>query len=62
METINKELLTVAEVSKLLKVSKQTVHNLIRDGLPWFKIGTEKGYRVDKNELNVWIESRREAR
>lgn len=54
MET-NEELLTVQDIVKNLRVSKDTVYNWInKAGLPVIRIG--RVIRIRKVELDKWIE------
>lgn len=40
------ETITVPEVAKMLRLSRQTIYNFVRDGkLPCFKIGTKVRFR-----------------
>ncbi|MBW3576840.1 MAG: helix-turn-helix domain-containing protein [Actinobacteria bacterium] len=48
------ELLTVAEVADLLRVSTMTVYRLIRSGeLPAVRVG--RNYRVRRDELETYL-------
>ena len=53
-----KELLTTEELCKMLKVSRVTIHNWRKKGLPCIKIG--KTIRYDYEEVMEWIESKNE--
>lgn len=49
------ELLTVAEVAELLRVSTMTVYRLIRSGdLPAVRVG--RNYRVRRGDLDTYLE------
>lgn len=49
------ELLTVAEVAELLRVSTMTVYRLIRSGeLPAVRVG--RNYRVRRGALDTYLE------
>lgn len=49
------ELLTVAEVADLLRVSAMTVYRLIRSGeLPAVRVG--RNYRVRRRDLDSYLE------
>ena len=51
------ELLSVEEVTRILKVSQATVQRWCRDGkLPAAKIG--KSYRIRREDLDLWYESK----
>jgi putative molybdopterin biosynthesis protein len=55
-----REILTVVEVSQVLRLHPTTVYDLLRKGeLPAFKIG--RGWRVDLRELDRWCIARSEA-
>lgn len=55
-----KELLTVAEVAKILGCSPANVYALIEKGeLPYIRTGSSKGYRVHPDDLASFIQSRR---
>lgn len=47
--------LTVEEVSEMLQVTRTTIYNLKRKGLPFFKIG--KNIRFDQKEVLDWIKN-----
>jgi excisionase family DNA binding protein len=50
-----KYLLTVAEVSVILQVSKAQVYRMIKSGkLPYIKIG-ERGYRIQREPFFRWL-------
>ncbi|MBI4499464.1 MAG: helix-turn-helix domain-containing protein [Chloroflexi bacterium] len=54
------ELLSVNEVTKILKVSKATVQRWCREGkLPAAKIGKE--YRIRRDDLERWYEEQLRA-
>lgn len=52
------EFLKVSEVADLLRLSKQTVYQLINDGrLPAIRAGrANRGVRIIKDQLIQWIE------
>ncbi len=51
------ELLTVAEVAGLLRVSTMTVYRLIRTGeLPAVRVG--RNYRVRRNDLDLYLQEK----
>jgi excisionase family DNA binding protein len=51
---IDHEILTVKEVSELLKISEGTVYRLTKEGrIPAFKIGTD--WRFQKAQIVHWI-------
>ena len=47
--------LTVEDVSEMLQVSRITIYNLKKKGLPFLKIG--KTIRFDQQEVLDWIKS-----
>lgn len=52
---MTEELLTVAEVAEMLRVSTMTVYRLIRTGeLPAVRVG--RNYRVRRAELDSYLE------
>jgi excisionase family DNA binding protein len=54
------EIYTVQEVAQQMKVSERTVRNWIeKEGLPAFPIG-KRGYRIAKNDLDEWVEARKQ--
>lgn len=43
---VPEETLTVPEVAKMLRLSRQTIYNFVRDGkLPHFNVGTKVRFR-----------------
>lgn len=51
------QLLTAADVAKLLRVHVETVYSLIAtQGLPAIKVG--KRWRFEEDKIRAWIESR----
>jgi excisionase family DNA binding protein len=55
-------IMTIEEVAKFLKVSKPTVYNLIRKGMPWFPVGGHRRFITD--EIVEWakqIQKRRKG-
>ena len=51
---IDHEILTVKEVSELLKVAQGTVYKLVKEGrIPAFKIGRDRRFR--KDQMVHWI-------
>ena len=54
------EVMTIPEVAEHLKVTRQTVHKLLKDGrLKAFKIG--RSTRILRSELDKFIEERMKA-
>jgi excisionase family DNA binding protein len=54
--------LTVADAAELLAVDVATVDELIRSGeLPAIRVGTTGPWRVERTQLEVWIEEQYEA-
>lgn len=53
--------LTVADTAELLAVDVQTVDDLIRSGeLPAIRVGSSGPWRVERTQLEVWIEEQYE--
>lgn len=53
---LDDEILTVAEVSKLLKINEKTVYRLVSESkIPGFKVGGS--WRFRKDELIEWMNS-----
>jgi excisionase family DNA binding protein len=51
---LDDEILTVKEVSELLRVNRRTVYKLIRQGrIPAFRIGTDWRFRMES--LSRWM-------
>lgn len=50
---VREETITVPEVAKMLRLSRQTIYNFVRDGkLPCFKIGSKvRFHRADIEAL-----------
>lgn len=58
MRTETLELLTVDEVTQLLKLSKGAVYQMIaRREIPYLKMG--RRVRFDKTEISTWINKQR---
>lgn len=53
-----KELLTTEKLSEILKVSRITIYNWRKKGLPCIKIG--RTVRFDLEKVMEWIESKNE--
>lgn len=51
-----KELITTKELSSLLKVTRQTIGNWRREGMPFMKFGTT--VRFDYDEVIEWLKER----
>jgi excisionase family DNA binding protein len=49
--------LTVDDVSEMLQVTRSTVYNLKKRGLPYIKLG--KNIRFDQKEVVDWIKANR---
>lgn len=52
METTNK-LLTIDEARSILRVGRNTMYNLVREGLPCVRLG--KQIRIPSASMNNWI-------
>lgn len=60
---IETRLLTVAESARLLGCSEANVYALISAGeLPYILIGRRKGIRLDRADLEAFIESRKQQK
>ncbi len=56
------EMLTIEEVSRLLRVSERTVRRLIEKGeLAAIEVST-RSYRIMRSDLNAYIERKRSGR
>jgi len=52
--TIDHQILTVKEVSELLKIHESTIYKTIREGrIPTFRIGSE--WRFQKDQIVHWM-------
>lgn len=49
-----KELLTIKEIMKKLKLSKPTIYKLMDQGLPYKKIGNQ--LRFDADAVQEWVD------
>lgn len=47
--------LTVEDVAEMLQVTRTTIYNLKKKGLPFIKIG--KNIRFDRDEVIEWVKS-----
>ncbi len=47
--------LTIEDVSEMLQVTRTTVYNLKKQGLPFIKLG--KNIRFDQKEVIDWVKS-----
>ena len=55
------KILTLSEVSELLKVANETVYSMVQKGrLPAFKIGGQ--WRFQRADIDQWIEEQVENR
>lgn len=51
--------LTIEDVSEMLQVTRSTVYNLKKKGLPFIKLG--KNIRFDQDEVVNWVKSNTES-
>ncbi len=59
----NVRLLTVAQAAEFLGCRVTNVYGLLRTGrLPFVRIGQRKGYRIDRRDLEQFVDSRKERR
>ena len=49
--------LTIDDVSEMLQVTRSTVYNLKKRGLPYIKLG--KNIRFDQKEVIEWVKANR---
>jgi len=49
-----KKLLTVKELEKIFQVTRQTIFDWRKKGLPYKKVG--RLVRFEKSEVEIWIE------
>jgi excisionase family DNA binding protein len=56
-DPVNIELLNAQDMMELFKVTRQTINNWMKQGLPHIKIG--KTLRFDKQEVIAWVEDYR---
>jgi excisionase family DNA binding protein len=49
--------LTIEDVSEMLQVTRTTVYNLKKQGMPFIKLG--KNIRFDQEEVIDWVRSNR---
>ena len=57
---MNSNILTIRELSKLLKINEKTVYRLVLNGeIPGFKVGGS--WRFDEHDINHWIKSNTKA-
>jgi DNA binding domain, excisionase family len=47
--------LTIEQVAEMLQVTKMTIYNLKKKGLPFIKLG--KNVRFDKDDVIEWVNS-----
>jgi excisionase family DNA binding protein len=47
--------LTIEQVAEMLQVTKMTIYNLQKKGLPFIKLG--KNVRFDQNDVIEWVNS-----
>lgn len=54
--------LTVADAAEVLAVDVEAVHDLIRSGeLPAIRVGERGPWRIERTQLEVWIDDQYEA-
>lgn len=51
--------LTIDDVSEMLQVTRSTVYNLKKKGLPFIKLG--KNIRFDQEEVIDWVKKNNQA-
>ena len=58
--TVRDDILTISDVSNLLKVSEKTLYGLAQKGdLPGFKVGGQ--WRFQRAAINSWIQVKTQA-
>jgi excisionase family DNA binding protein len=51
--------LTIEQVAEMLQVTKMTIYNLQKKGLPFIKLG--KNVRFDKEDVIEWVNSNKKT-
>ena len=51
--------LTVEDVAEMLQVTRTTIYNLKKQGLPFIKLG--KNIRFDQEDVIEWVRSNRQV-
>ena len=51
--------LTVEDVAEMLQVTRTTIYNLKKQGLPFIKLG--KNIRFDQEDVVEWVRSNRQV-
>ncbi len=51
--------LTVEDVAEMLQVTRTTIYNLKKQGLPFIKLG--KNIRFDQDDVIDWVRSNRQV-
>jgi excisionase family DNA binding protein len=49
--------LTIEQVAEMLQVTKMTIYNFQKKGLPFIKLG--KNVRFDKDDVIEWVNSKK---
>jgi excisionase family DNA binding protein len=49
--------LTIEQVAEMLQVTKMTIYNFQKKGLPFIKLG--KNLRFDKDDVIEWVNSKK---
>lgn len=49
-------MITTQELAKYLQVHDNTVYNLIKQGMPYYRVRAD--YRFDLEEVKVWLKER----
>ena len=59
-ESSERRLLTVTDAAKFLGCSRANVYGLIEAGdLPFITIGKSRGYRIDRHDLEAFLQRRK---
>jgi excisionase family DNA binding protein len=51
--------MTIEQVAEMLQVTKMTIYNLQKKGLPFIKLG--KNVRFDKEDVIQWVNSNKKT-
>lgn len=54
MRKVGVRMISTKELAEYLKVHENTIYNLIKKGLPFYKIGSQE-YRFEIEEVKEWL-------
>ncbi len=64
-DEIQKEYLTVADLSQYTRISQRTIRDLLKDPvnpIPFYRVGAAgRIIRIKKNEFNEWMQSQKSS-